>query len=121
MRSLSSIEIRSNATVVHTGFATWGLLQSAIAMPPAAAYGQYLHTDLCEMAAAYLFHIAQNHAFVDGNKRVAAVAASVFLQMNDLELTASPNAFEKLVLAIASSEKTKTDATSFFRKHTKEL
>jgi len=47
------------------GVRDMGLLQSAVAMPSAAAYGQYLHTDLCEMAAAYLFHIAQNHAFVD--------------------------------------------------------
>ena len=49
------------------------LLQSALAIPAAGFGGQYLHNDLYEMAAAYLFHITQNHPFVDGNKRTGAV------------------------------------------------
>lgn len=56
-----------------------GLLLSALAQP-AATFGEgFLHADLHEMAAAYLFHLIQNHPFVDGNKRVAAVAAAVLL------------------------------------------
>ena len=47
------------------------LLQSAIAMPAAGFGEQYLHGDLFEMAAAYLFHLVQNHPFVDGNKNLA--------------------------------------------------
>lgn len=43
-----------------------GLLQSAIAQPCATFAGNYLHADLFEMAAAYLFHIARNHPFIDG-------------------------------------------------------
>ncbi len=45
-----------------------GLLHSAIAMPQ-ASYGGYLHADIYEMEAAYLYHIVQSHAFQDGNKR----------------------------------------------------
>jgi len=46
------------------------LLDSAIAIPQAGFGDQYLHQDIFQMAAAYLYHIVQNHPFVDGNKRV---------------------------------------------------
>ena len=59
-----------------------GLLESALAMPAAGFGGQYLHPDLATMAAAYLFHLVTNHAFIDGNKRIGAIAASTFLLMN---------------------------------------
>jgi death-on-curing protein len=42
------------------GVRDWGLLQSAMAMPAATYGGQFLHGDVCEMAAAYLFHLVQN-------------------------------------------------------------
>ncbi len=64
------------------------LLQSAVAMPAAGFGEDYLHADIHEMAAAYLFHIVRNHPFVDGNKRTAAVVAVVFLTMNGIELYA---------------------------------
>ncbi|MBI3855807.1 MAG: Fic family protein, partial [Planctomycetes bacterium] len=51
------------------GIRDMGLLESAVAMPQAGSGGQYFHTDLYEMAAAYLFHLVKNHPFVDGNKR----------------------------------------------------
>ena len=50
------------------GIRDLGLLQSALAQPPATFGGQFLHADLFETAAAYLLHIVQNHPFVDGNK-----------------------------------------------------
>jgi death-on-curing protein len=65
-----------------------GLLESAIAQPQATFGGEFLHKDLFEMAAAYLFHIVQNHPFLDGNKRTGAVAAMVFLDLNGVEITA---------------------------------
>lgn len=57
-------------------------LESAIAQPLATFDGEFLHGDLFEMAAAYAFHIAENQAFVDGNKRAALNAALVFLDIN---------------------------------------
>src|SRR5687768_12741314 len=71
------------------GIRDLGLLQSAVAQPQATFAGQFLHADLAEMAAAYLFHIVQNHPFLDGNKRVGAVSAIVFLKMNDHEIEAT--------------------------------
>ena len=70
------------------------LLESAITMPCAMFAGEYLHWDLFEMAAAYLFHIIRNHPFYDGNKRTGAVAAIVFLELNGIELKPEESAFE---------------------------
>ncbi len=58
------------------------LLSSAVAMPYASFSDQFLHADIFEMAAAYVFHLSQNHPFVDGNKRTALASALVFLEMN---------------------------------------
>jgi death-on-curing protein len=100
------------------GVRDWGLLRSAIAMPAATFGGQFLHTDLFEMAAAYLFHIVQNHPFIDGNKRVGAVAADVFLTLNGMRLVASEDQFADLVLATARGEINKSAIAEFFRNQT---
>lgn len=92
------------------------LLQSSVAMPAAGFGGQYLHGDLFEMAAAYLFHIVQNHPFVDGNKRTGAVAALVFLELNGVDLNVVEDAFEKIVRSVAEGQAGKADVARFFRK-----
>ena len=56
-----------------------GLLESAIAMPAAGFGDEYLHKDIHEMAAAYLFHIVQNHPFIDGNGRTARMFTTLLL------------------------------------------
>jgi death-on-curing protein len=55
-----------------------GLLGSAIAQPQTSFSHNYLYADLFEMAAAYLYHIVQNHPFYDGNKRTGAAAQLPF-------------------------------------------
>lgn len=50
-----------------------GLLESAIAQPETSFGGHYLHEDVFEMAAAYLFHLVMNHPFVDGKDRKSVV------------------------------------------------
>jgi death-on-curing protein len=72
----------------ETGLRDVALLHSALAMPQSSFGGQFLHHDLFEMAAAYLYHIVQDHPFVDDNKRTGAVAAIVFLAMNGVDLDA---------------------------------
>ena len=64
------------------GYIDKGVIESAIAQPGARMWGQYLHEDLAHMAAAYLFHLSASQGFIDGNKRTAAVCASVFLRTN---------------------------------------
>ena len=94
-----------------------GLLQSALAMPSAGIRNQYFHSDLFEMAAAYLFHIVKNHPFVDGNKRVGAMTAFTFLKLNGVTLRAPNAAFEKAVESVANGKKDKAAIASFLRKH----
>ena len=69
------------------GIRDLGLLQSALAQPAAVFGGQFLHADLFEMAAAYLFHLVQNHPLVDGNKRLGWLATATFLEINGISVT----------------------------------
>ena len=84
-------------------------------MPDAGFGGRFLHTDLFEMAATYLFHITQNPPFVDGNKRTGAVASLVFLSLNGVEIKADENEFENTVLSVAEGKIDKTVVAKFFR------
>lgn len=94
-----------------------GLLESALAQPAAMFGGQYLHADLFEMAAAYLFHIVQNHPFIDANKRVGLETALLFLEINGLSIDASDELLVDLVLRTAQGQTSKPEIAEFFRSH----
>ena len=94
-----------------------GLLESAAAMPAASFGDQFLHAFPHEMAAAYLFHLVSNRAFVDGNKRVGLATALTFLKVNGKRLECEHQALEDLVLGVARGEKEKVDVAIFFRDH----
>jgi death-on-curing protein len=89
------------------------LLESAVAAPQAMMMGQPLMSDPIEIAAAYLFYLCRNHAFIDGNKRTALAACLVFLESNGL--LADPklpiDQWEEFVLDVAAS-KIDRDATT---------
>ena len=72
------------------------------------------------MAAAYLYHIVQNHPFIDGNKRTGTMAAFVFLKLNGLTLGADESVFEPLVLKAAQGQMDKPAIAEFFRKHSRQ-
>src|SRR5574342_336656 len=76
-------------------------LESAVATPMATFGGEFLHSTIPVMAAAYLFHICQNHPFVDGNKRTGANAAITFLLMNGWEPTFEEEELVELVVSVA--------------------
>jgi death-on-curing protein len=92
-------------------------LLSAIAMPQSGAGGEYFHRDLFEMAAAYLFHVVQNHPFVDGNKRTGLAAALVFLELNGVEVEADQDELAEFVLDIAQGKHDKAAIAEFLREH----
>jgi death on curing protein len=92
-----------------------GLLLSAVSMPSAMFGGSYVHQNLLEMAAAYLFHIIKNHPFYDGNKRTGVVAAIVFMELNGLELKANEADFERLVMQVAEGAADKAEVAAFFQ------
>ena len=116
------IEIHRRQIEAHggsLGVRDWGLLESALAQPRVSFGGQYLHADLAEMAAAYLYHIAKNHPFIDGNKRVAALAAATFLDVNELEFDVDPDVYYDLVYGVASGTIDKNAAAEVFRRHSR--
>ncbi|MCJ9752248.1 type II toxin-antitoxin system death-on-curing family toxin [Neorhizobium sp. BETTINA12A] len=93
-----------------------GALESALARPlNKIPYGC---NDLIELAAAYLFGLAINHAFVDGNKRIAIVAAGVFLMDNGYFIETDETILYKFVLGVAAGEIDEEGATRFLRDHT---
>ena len=100
-----------------TGIREIGLLQSAAAMPRAGIADRYLHEDIFEMAAAYLYHIVRDHPFVDGNKRTGVVAALVFLAMNDVEVTMNEDELENIARSVAEGTTIKSETADFFRKN----
>lgn len=94
-----------------------GLLLSAAAMPESSFHGAYLHPDLPSMAAAYLFHLVQNHPFIDGNKRVGLVTALAFLRLNGFRLICLKDELEAIVWKVAQGQCDKDALTTFFRRH----
>ena len=95
------------------------LLKSALGLPAATFDGDFLHADIYEMAAAYLFHIVRNHPFIDGNKRTGTVAALVFLLLNGCVFNAPESKLVETVVAVASGKMTKAELTLFFHKWVK--
>lgn len=96
-----------------------GLLLSALAMPQVGFGEEYAHKDLFEMAAAYLFHLVKNHPFVDGNKRVGAVTARIFLALNGVALDMPEDAIYDLVIATAEGRADKAAIAAAFRGHSR--
>ena len=91
------------------------LLQSALAMPQASIGGEWLHRDLYEMAAAYAFHLSQDHPFVDGNKRTALASALVFLEFNGVALTDPGSRLYHAMMDVASGTLDKLGMADVFR------
>jgi death on curing protein len=94
------------------------LLESAIAAPQATMMGQPLISDRIEIAAAYLFYLCRNHAFIDGNKRTALAACLVFLESNNLlrDEMLPPDQWEEFVLDVAASKLDRDATTQRLRK-----
>ena len=99
----------------ESGVRDMPLLESAVAMPQSGFGAEYLHKDIYEMAAAYLFHIVQNHPFVDGNKRAGAAAALVFLATNGILIYSDQDEFEQMVLEVAKGNFHKKEIAAYFR------
>lgn len=98
-----------------SGIKDAGLLDSALTRPHnLLAYGE---PDAAALAAAYAFGIARNHPFVDGNKRTAAVAAELFLDLNGYEMTATDADVVVTILALAAGELPEDELAQWYRSH----
>lgn len=74
----------------------------------------YETEDLAELAATYAYHLSQAHAFLDGNKRIAAAVAGVFLEINGAVLDATEDEIIELFLDIAASRVSREDVEEKF-------
>jgi death-on-curing protein len=91
-----------------------GLLESALAQPQATFGGQFLHPTINEQAAAYLYHIAMNHPFIDGNKRTAFAVTDTFLRLNNCALNLTDDRAYDLVMRVARGTMTKEELSKEF-------
>ena len=92
-----------------------GLLESAVMTPQASFGGEYLHSDLFEMAAAYAFHIAENQPFLDGNKRAALASALVFLKINGYKMLDPDGRLYDMLIDIANRTSDKSDLAELLK------
>ena len=101
------------------GLRSQDMLESAIGIPSSTFGGAYLHPTIPDMAGAYLFHLVENHPFVDGNKRVGAMAALVFLELNEYDFDATDDELTEAVFQVAGGKMPKDALSAFFRQHSR--
>jgi death-on-curing protein len=97
------------------GVREMGLLESALAQPEASFAGAWLHAGLHDMAAAYAYHLCQNHPFIDGNKRTALACALVFLELNGVSVRDPKGTLQAVMLKVASGRMPKAGLGPIFR------
>ena len=101
-----------------SGLRDEGLLELALARPlNLAAYGQ---PDVAALAASYAFGLAQNHPFVDGNKRAAFLSVGLFLGANGQRLTASQAEATVAIFGLASGDIDEATFAAWLRERTAE-
>jgi len=97
------------------------LLSSAIYMPESSFDGKYLHESIPAMAAAYAFHICQNHPFMDGNKRVALVSSLFFLDINGHEFNCEDEILYNEIMNVAKGEIKKEELIRFYEEYSRKM
>jgi death-on-curing protein len=93
-----------------------GALESALVAVENQAY--YESADLATCAAIYAYHLTQAHAFVDGNKRIAAAVSEIFLEINGAHLNATNDQIIALFLGVASGELSRDKIVELFKQWT---
>ena len=102
-----------------SGIRDRGMFESALARPQnLAAYGT---PDAAALAAAYAFGLAKNHAFADGNKRIALVALEAFLMLNGFDLKADDAQCVLVILSVASGSFSEDELAEWIRRNAKPL
>lgn len=100
------------------GIRNLGLIESALARPR-NLYSYEKSVTIPQLAAAYCFGFAKNHGYVDGNKRVAAVACELFLNLNSYRLMADDAELVEIILSVADSSITEEALARWIREHAK--
>ncbi len=101
------------------GIRDLGALESALAAAENRSF--YENADAATCAATYAYHLSQAHAFLDGNKRIAAAMAELFLSGNDLIITSPDDEMEQLIMGIAVGQITRDEVEIFFAQRVSHL
>ena len=112
------LEIHSELILAYGGaqeIRDQNALESAVAHVEATFQGEFLHSDIFEMAAAYIFHLSGNHPFLDGNKRVALASGLVFLELNGITVTDQKGSLYPFMMQVASGKKSKSEIATILR------
>jgi death on curing protein len=92
-----------------------GLLESALSQPMQTFFGEFLNPTIYDQAASYLYGLAKNHAFENGNKRTALAVTISFLRINGYCISLSKANVEDLILKAVLGELGKDDIAKIFR------
>jgi death-on-curing protein len=98
-----------------------GLLDSALAQAQATFGGELLHPTIYDQAAAYLYHLAMNHPFIDGNKRAAFAVMDTFITLNGYSLNLSQEQAYNLVIQVVQKEISKEELSAFLELYLQRL
>src|SRR3954454_16609956 len=90
-----------------------GMLRSALERP--VNKWRYEQAEMAELAAAYAFGLAKNHAFVDGNKRIAFMAMTSFLLKNGVAFSPEPAHATQIISSLAAGEISEESLTRWIR------
>jgi death on curing protein len=112
VEALHTAQIREHGG--QPGIRDEGLLESALARP-VNVWGYDEGVDLAALAAEYGYGLAKNHAFLDGNKRIAFVAANVFLLLNGFEIDAEEPETVHIMLGVADGSLTRDGLVVWIR------
>ena len=99
------------------GIRDMGLLESAVNAPFQSFGGYDVYPTIYEKAARLGFGLALNHAFIDGNKRIAVLAMLMFLKGNNIEIDCTEFELFSVILKLASSEITFDDLVKWIKNH----
>lgn len=95
-----------------------GMLLSALARPEQLWHYGDPKPDMCALAAAYAYGLAKNHPFLDGNKRTAAIACELFLNLNETVLTVGEEEKYPRYLALAAGDLSEEEFADWLREVT---
>jgi death on curing protein len=112
VEALHAAQIREHGG--QPGLRDEGLLESALARP-VNLWSYDEGVDLAALAAEYGFGLARNHAFIDGNKRIAFVVANVFLLLNGCEIEAAEPEAVNIMLGVAEGSLTREELAAWVR------
>jgi len=98
-----------------------GSLESAIAQPMMTFGGEDLYPMLADKAAALGLSLVMNHPFIDGNKRTGHAAMETFLVMNELEISASVDEQESVILSLAAGSLDREKFTTWLASRVKAI